>query len=163
MNVSSKTSPRDPHRTNQRGRMTVNYVLRVLRDTFVCRVRFVSLELCASTFQRWWFDIAFFILFDKSQDSIGGYTFLIYLFCLMAATFFLFRNLPETKNRTFEQIAANFTKPQHEKSSLVCSSFNQADCNDADSLARDNGGVVKETDIDTVTLVTTWSCGSTFI
>ena len=42
------------------------------------------------------------------QKLVGEYTFLIFLFLMVAFTLFVGRKVPETKNRTFEEIASQF-------------------------------------------------------
>jgi len=42
------------------------------------------------------------------QKLLSEYTFLIFLFLLMIFTAFVHRKVPETKNRTFEEIASQF-------------------------------------------------------
>jgi len=42
------------------------------------------------------------------QKLLGEYTFLIFLFLMIIFTVFVYRKVPETKNRTFEEIASQF-------------------------------------------------------
>ncbi|XP_072016883.1 solute carrier family 2, facilitated glucose transporter member 5-like [Amphiura filiformis] len=51
----------------------------------------------------------------NTQEELGGYTFLVYFACLSMATIVVFRYLPETKNKTFGEISANFVKSPEQK------------------------------------------------
>ena len=42
------------------------------------------------------------------QKLFNEYTFLIFFFLMIAFTVFVYRKVPETKNRTFEEIASQF-------------------------------------------------------
>ena len=42
------------------------------------------------------------------QKLLNEYTFLIFLFLMVIFTLFVCRKVPETKNRTFEEIASQF-------------------------------------------------------
>jgi len=42
------------------------------------------------------------------QKLLEEYTFLIFLFLMIVFTLFVWRKVPETKNRTFEEIASQF-------------------------------------------------------
>lgn len=44
------------------------------------------------------------------QKSIKEYTFLIFLVLMIAFTIFVFFKVPETKNKTFEEIASQFQR-----------------------------------------------------
>ncbi|XP_072032863.1 solute carrier family 2, facilitated glucose transporter member 5-like [Amphiura filiformis] len=75
----------------------------------------------------------------NTQEELGGYTFLIYFACLLAVTIVMYRYLPETKNKTFAEITANFVKsPKHKRKRLE---------EDLEAETYVNGGAVKETNI----------------
>jgi len=42
------------------------------------------------------------------QKLLSEYTFLIFFFLMIIFTIFVYRKVPETKNRTFEEIASQF-------------------------------------------------------
>ncbi|XP_072032860.1 solute carrier family 2, facilitated glucose transporter member 5-like [Amphiura filiformis] len=92
------------------------------------------------TFQATWWAMAFIsLIFPLLNEEIGGYTFLIFFTCLLIATILLYRYLPETKNKTFEEITANFVKsPKQKRKGLE---------EDLGTETYVNGGAVKETDI----------------
>ena len=49
-------------------------------------------------------------IFVFFQSVIGGYTFLIFFTILLVSTILLFRYLPETRNKTFQEISAHFVR-----------------------------------------------------
>ena len=54
------------------------------------------------------------------QDAIGSYTYLFYTSCLLILTIFLFIYLPETKQRTFDEIVQSLLR--HKKTTLTLES-----------------------------------------
>ncbi|XP_033642127.1 solute carrier family 2, facilitated glucose transporter member 3-like [Asterias rubens] len=62
---------------------------------------------------NWWCNFVVGLTFQFIQSGIGAYTFLVYMAFLILSTIFIFFFVPETKNRTFEDISSSFGK-KHE-------------------------------------------------
>ncbi|XP_077998774.1 solute carrier family 2, facilitated glucose transporter member 3-like [Glandiceps talaboti] len=61
---------------------------------------------------NWWCNFLVGLTFPVIQQSIGAYTFLIYMGFLLCTTIFTIFFVPETKNKTFEEIVSQFRKQQ---------------------------------------------------
>jgi sugar porter (SP) family MFS transporter len=59
---------------------------------------------------NWWCNFIVGLAFPFIQDGIGAYTFLVFMGFVIITTIFIFFFIPETKNRTFEDITASFGK-----------------------------------------------------
>lgn len=57
---------------------------------------------------NWLFTMIVAISFENIQEAIGAYTFLIFLGLMVIFTVFVYFKVPETKNKTFEEIASQF-------------------------------------------------------
>ncbi|XP_006819906.1 solute carrier family 2, facilitated glucose transporter member 1-like [Saccoglossus kowalevskii] len=74
---------------------------------------------------NWWCNFVVGLTFPVLQESIGEFTFLIYmcfLFCTVVFTFFF---VPETKNKTFEEIVSNFRKDPKQPEEVMLALTNQ--------------------------------------
>ncbi|XP_070560406.1 solute carrier family 2, facilitated glucose transporter member 5-like [Ptychodera flava] len=57
---------------------------------------------------NWWSNFIVGLSFPFIQGAIGAYTFLVFMFFLLLTAFFTYFMVPETKNKTFEEIVASF-------------------------------------------------------
>ncbi|XP_071491139.1 solute carrier family 2, facilitated glucose transporter member 5-like [Diadema antillarum] len=57
---------------------------------------------------NWWTNFAVQLTFPPIQAAIGQYVFLIYDVCAIATTAFIYFYLPETRKRSFDEIASVF-------------------------------------------------------
>ncbi|XP_038047454.1 solute carrier family 2, facilitated glucose transporter member 5-like isoform X2 [Patiria miniata] len=59
---------------------------------------------------NWWCNFIVGLSFPFIQEGIGAYTFLVFMGFLIVSTIFIFFFIPETRNRTFEDISSSFGK-----------------------------------------------------
>nr|XP_054771116.1 solute carrier family 2, facilitated glucose transporter member 1-like [Lytechinus pictus] len=57
---------------------------------------------------NWWANFAVQLSFPSLQGAIDEYTFIVYIFFLVLTTLFIYIYLPETKNRSFDEIVTEF-------------------------------------------------------
>ncbi|XP_071485272.1 solute carrier family 2, facilitated glucose transporter member 1-like [Diadema antillarum] len=59
---------------------------------------------------NWWCNFLVGLIFPFIQASIGAYSFLVFMFFVLLTTIFSYFYVPETRNRTFDEIADDFRK-----------------------------------------------------
>ncbi|XP_070560405.1 solute carrier family 2, facilitated glucose transporter member 1-like [Ptychodera flava] len=64
---------------------------------------------------NWWCNFVVGITFPYIQASIGAYTFLVFTVFLACNCVFSFFMIPETKNKTFEEIVSSFRVDNHHR------------------------------------------------
>ncbi|XP_077998768.1 uncharacterized protein LOC144451739 [Glandiceps talaboti] len=63
---------------------------------------------------NWWCNFVVGLTFPFIQEAIGAYTFLVFMVFLIAFAIFTYFMVPETKNKTFEEIIAQFRVKQQD-------------------------------------------------
>ncbi|KAB0797312.1 hypothetical protein PPYR_08306 [Photinus pyralis] len=63
---------------------------------------------------NWAANFAVGLGFPLIRDAIGPYVFVIFVVCLALSTVFIYKKVPETKNKTIEEIAAMFRQQSYQ-------------------------------------------------
>lgn len=66
------------------------------------------MALSLAGFTNWLFTFVIAMSFESIQKALDEFTFIIFLVLMVFFTLFVYFRVPETKNKTFEEIAAQF-------------------------------------------------------
>jgi hypothetical protein len=79
-------------------------------ECFTQNARGAAMSICV--FLNWSAALLLTLTFEYLQKLIQHYVFILFVGVFVASLLILFPKMPETKGKTFEQIAAKFNKPK---------------------------------------------------